>query len=351
MIRLKVDGKKVEFNGNEMLVPWDDEVYDKLKLYLTKYIEEENINDFEIDIPNDWHLRIPDEGENMTEDMVNIRLNRETKIIRAEDENGIYIYFDTNSDSAKGIMEYIEENYYPTERTEERLSIPHKLVTEAIEKNNEIITPDDELKELSVRLAEEITSGDKTIDEAVKELFGENVGIGRIEREEDGATIHLERQPDEIDLREQIEIALEHERTDEEMNRILDTVNVRGTTREDIEVLRTIPTRGSIRGPQVEARYEIIDEMDEVETMETNEDKIGRIERGLQLFKDHKVKEKRVQIKKYEVEGSGGNIYEVMHDLSTDEWSCDCPDHTINGFVCKHIWSAKMSETPLKENE
>jgi hypothetical protein len=76
-------------------------------------------------------------------------------------------------------------------------------------------------------------------------------------------------------------------------------------------------------------------------------DKTDRIRRGLSLFENGRVRETKTKIRNYEVRGEG-DLYQVEHNTETNEWKCTCPDHSISGYVCKHIWSCMIKEMPIK---
>lgn len=40
----------------------------------------------------------------------------------------------------------------------------------------------------------------------------------------------------------------------------------------------------------------------------------------------------------FDVLGTTGKIYHVRFQTKTNKWKCSCPDHSIRGATCKHIY-------------
>jgi hypothetical protein len=54
----------------------------------------------------------------------------------------------------------------------------------------------------------------------------------------------------------------------------------------------------------------------------------------------------------FDVLGTTGKIYHIkFKSSSSKQWSCSCPDHTIRGATCKHIYFVIFKVLHLTEND
>ena len=61
---------------------------------------------------------------------------------------------------------------------------------------------------------------------------------------------------------------------------------------------------------------------------------IPRVEKAFKLIEDNKV----VLLETYKAVVHGSKPYHVNYSLET----CECEDHTLGNYKCKHIWAAQL---------
>ena len=62
---------------------------------------------------------------------------------------------------------------------------------------------------------------------------------------------------------------------------------------------------------------------------------IPRLEKAFKLIEDNKV----VLLETYKAVVHGSKPYHVNYSLET----CECEDHTLGNYKCKHIWAAQLT--------
>lgn len=68
-------------------------------------------------------------------------------------------------------------------------------------------------------------------------------------------------------------------------------------------------------------------------------------EKGLRLFREGRVRKEMDSKRRdyFKVKGETEK-YSVIHDKTTDKWSCDCKYSSMKGRECSHVYACKVSE-------